>query len=82
MVKGVNLLYHEATYDETMADKAAKYYHSTAAQAATTAREAGVGRLLIGHYSSRYDSEQPLLDEARLIFPQSFLTHENDIFTL
>ena len=82
VVQGVDLLYHEATYDETMADKAGKYYHSTAAQAAITARDAGVVRLLIGHYSSRYDSEQTLLDEARRIFPQTFLAQENDMFTL
>ena len=82
VVKGVDLLYHEATYDEPMGEKAAKYFHSTAAQAAKTARDAGVQRLLLGHYSSRYDNEQPLLDEARRIFPQSFLTHENDVFTL
>lgn len=43
---------------------------------------AAVGRLLLGHYSSRYDDEGVLLDEARRIFPEAYLTHENDIFNL
>lgn len=81
-VRGVDLLYHESTYDTNEQRKAEKYYHSTAAQAALVARDAAVGRLLLGHYSSRYDDESVLLDEARNIFPEAYLTHENDIFNL
>ncbi len=81
-IKGVNLLYHESTYDHEMADKAEKYYHSTAEQAAIIARDACVGKLLLGHYSSRYDDEGVLLNEAQRIFLQSYLTHENDVFCI
>ena len=81
-IRGVDLLYHESTYDTNEQRKAEKYYHSTAAQAALVARDAAVGRLLLGHYSSRYDDEGVLLDEARRIFPEAYLTHENDIFNL
>lgn len=81
-VRGVDLLYHESTYANAEQKKAEKYFHSTAAQAATVARDAGAGRLLLGHYSSRYDDEGALLGEARTIFPQSYLTNENDIFDI
>ena len=52
-IKGVSTLYHESTYGEDNLLMAQKYYHSTARQAALVAREAGVGQLLLGHYSSR-----------------------------
>ena len=55
-IKGVTVLYHEATFPAEMSEMAAKTYHSTTLQAAQTAKEAGVGRLLVGHYSSRYPS--------------------------
>ena len=59
---------------------AQKYYHSTARQAALVAREAGVGQLLLGHYSSRYEDEQVLLREAQEVFENTRLTDENAIF--
>ena len=59
---------------------AQKYYHSTARQAALVAREAGVGQLLLGHYSSRYEDEQVLLREAQEVFENTHLTDENAIF--
>ena len=59
---------------------AQKYNHSTARQAAMTARQAGVGQLLLGHYSSRYEREEVLLDEAREVFENSRLTNEMDVF--
>jgi len=79
-LKGVSTLYHESTYGEDNLLRAEKYYHSTARQAALVARDAGVGQLLLGHYSSRYDDEQVLLDEARKVFPNSRLTDENTVF--
>lgn len=79
-VQGVDLLYHESTYADDYADRARLYHHSTARQAATVARDAGVGKLLLGHYSSRYPDEQVLLDEARQVFPNSFLTNEGAVF--
>lgn len=71
-VKGVDLLYHEATYGDDKADKAAQRGHSTARQAGQVAREAGVKRLLIGHYSKTYNGcEDILLKEAQEEFPNT-----------
>jgi len=82
LVKGVTALYHESTYGEDNILQAEKYYHSTARQAAMVARDARVGRLLLGHYSSRYEDESVLLDEARKVFENSYLTNEMDEFDL
>ena len=78
-VKGVSLLYHEATFPADMAEMAEKTFHSTTLQAARTASDAGVGRLLVGHYSSRFPSVDFYLDEIRSIFPSSDLAHDGDI---
>lgn len=72
----VDLLYHEATYDDAMAARAALYHHSTASQAARVAQAARVGQLLLGHFSARYDNEQLLLEQAQAIFPHTLLAHE------
>ena len=79
-IKGVGTLYHESTYGEDNLLMAQKYYHSTARQAALVAREARVGQLLLGHYSSRYEDEQVLLREAREVFENTHLTDENAVF--
>lgn len=79
-LKDVDLLYHEATYSEDSINRAEQYFHSTAAQAAQVARDAHVGRLLIGHYSARYEREEVLLEEARKVFPSTSLTDENQVF--
>jgi ribonuclease Z len=68
-VKGVTLLYHEATFDKEKSDLAILTGHSTTLDAAKTASEACAGRLIIGHFSARYRDIQPLVDEARTIFP-------------
>lgn len=81
-LEGTTCIYHESTYVTEDLEKAAKYFHSTAAQAAQVARDANAGRLLLGHYSSRYDKEQVLLDEARAIFPASELTYEGMVVEL
>ena len=52
------------------------YFHSTAAQAAQVARDAHAGMLLLGHYSSKYDNEQLILDEAQKVFANSKLSDE------
>lgn len=82
MVKGVSTLYHESTYASDNADKARLYCHSTAAQAAMVARDANAGKLLLGHYSSRYNDENVFLDEAKKIFPNTYLTDERLIFDI
>lgn len=78
-VRGASLLYHEATFPADMADMAEKTFHSTTIQAAELARDAGVGRLLAGHYSSRYPSVDFYLDEMRTIFPEAYLAHDGDV---
>ena len=82
IVEGVDLLYHESTYCEDNQQLASTYHHSTARQAATVARDAHVGKLLLGHYSSRYQDEKVFLDEAREVFPESYLTNEGDVFSI
>ena len=77
-VKGVTLLYHEATFPVEMTDMAERTFHSTTVQAAQIARDACVGRLLVGHYSSRYPSVKFFLDEIREIFPDADLAHDGD----
>lgn len=79
-IHGVSTLYHESTYAQDKLQSAENYYHSTAAQAATVARDAQVGKLLLGHYSARYNDERILLNEAKEVFPNSFLTNEMDVF--
>ena len=71
LARDVDLLIHEATYTEEFAVEAQTYGHSTAAQAARTARDAGAHRLLITHFSSRYPDSSPLLQEARAVFPDT-----------
>ena len=81
-VKGVTVLYHESTYTSDQEDRAKIYYHSTARQAATIAAGAGVGTLLLGHYSARYNDEQVLLHEAKAVFENSILTQEGMVFNV
>ena len=76
LARDVDLLIHEATYTEDLASEAREYGHSTAAQAARTARDAGARRLLITHFSTRYPDPAVLLDEARAIFPETILAED------
>lgn len=76
-VAGVDTIYHEATYHSSLETTAQERGHSTALQAAMTARDAGVSRLIIGHFSKRYvNGEQPLLEEAVAVFPTTILANE------
>lgn len=76
-VKGVDTLYHEATYANDRADKAAQRKHSTAEQAARVAKAAGARRLVIGHFSKSYNSdESTLLSEACAVFPDTIMARE------
>lgn len=79
-VKGVDLLYHEATYPREMADKAEHRFHSTSEQAARCALEAGAGKLIIGHYSSRITDFDALLEECRAVFPETVAANDGDSF--
>lgn len=75
-VKGVDVLYHEATYEKQLSDLAAKTAHSTTVEAADIAKKAGVGKLLIGHFSSRYKNVDILEQEAREVFPNTEAARE------
>lgn len=79
-IQGVDLLYHEATFTEALAARAKETMHSTAAQAATIARDAGVHRLLLGHFSSRYRSADELLREALAIFPRTATSMDGETY--
>jgi ribonuclease Z len=78
-IEGVDLLYHEATFANAERKIAKQTGHSTAQQAASIAKKAGVKKLLIGHYSNRYKDLEPLLREAKEIFPETYLAEDLDI---
>ena len=71
-VKGVSLLYHEATFDKSKEDLAEITGHSTTLDAAKTANDAKAGALIIGHFSARYKDITHLVDEARSVFPKTY----------
>lgn len=77
-IKGVNLLYHEATFLTEHLHRAQQTFHSTAKQAAEIAVKAQVNRLVLGHYSTRYKEIEPILEEAKSIFPNSILAIEGE----
>ena len=79
-VKGVNMLYHEATYTKEFAKDAKERGHSTAADAAQIALTAEAERLIIGHFSSRYKSAEVLLDEAKDVFENTQLAEEGETY--
>lgn len=81
-LKNVDLLYHESSFLEEMADRADMTKHSTAIQAAMVARDAAAGCLLLGHFSSRYKGLDEFLDEARPIFNNTELAIEGETFKI
>lgn len=81
-VAGVDTLYHEATYMNGMEDKALQYFHSTTAQAALCAKEAGAGRLIVGHYSSRIRDFEAYLLECAEVFPNTVAANDLDVFKI
>ncbi|MBL7930458.1 MAG: ribonuclease Z [Bacteroidia bacterium] len=72
-VKSADVLYHESTFLEDQVERAKKTFHTTAAQAARIAKEAGVGQLLMGHFSTRYPDLEGFLEEAKPIFANCLL---------
>ena len=82
LLQGVTCLYHEATFTSEHTLLAKKTHHSTATQAAETAKAAQVGKLILGHFSSRYKSEEMLLQEAQRIFPNTLLANDGMKVTL
>lgn len=81
-VRGVTMLYHEATYLKDQADRAADRFHSTTIQAASIAKQAGVEKLLLGHFSSKYEVLDEFLEEAKEVFPETQLAIEGTTYTV
>lgn len=81
-IKNVDLLYHEATFAESERNRAEETFHSTAQQAAEIALAAGVKKLMIGHFSSRYNETESLLKEAMAVFSNTELAVEGKIVSL
>ena len=81
-LRGTTVLYHEATYQEEFADQGALRHHSTTLQAARLAADAGVQKLLIGHYSSRNNEVRAYEAECRSVFPETFATSDGDRYDI
>ena len=82
LVRGVDLLYHEATYADDMRSEAKARGHATTLQAARAAVESGAKRLIVGHFSSRYKDEGALVEECRTVFPETYLAEEYKSFDI
>ncbi|MCB0449187.1 ribonuclease Z [Mariniflexile maritimum] len=80
IIKNVDVLYHESTFLETHAHLATKTKHATAKQAATIAKKANAGVLLLGHYSTRYDSLEAFKEEANTVFEHVELCEDGKVF--
>ena len=76
------MIYHEATYLDNMREKADERFHCTTKQAAEIARRAMVKKLLIGHFSSKYDTLELFEKEAREIFPNTELAIEGSSYEI
>lgn len=81
-IQGANLIYHETTYLDNLRERAESRFHSTTRQAATIALKAGVKKLLIGHFSSKYDTLEAFEQEAREVFPNTELALEGVAYTV
>lgn len=79
IIEGADLLYHEATFAECDLARAKETFHSTTRQAAEIARDAHVKRLVIGHYSARYEDLSELHREAEAVFPGTILGNEGTV---
>ena len=80
LAQGADLLIHEATYSQELADKADERGHSTALQAARIAAEAEVGHLILTHFSPRYRNLERLVDEAKTVFARVSAAREGKAF--
>ena len=78
IIKDVDLLFHEATFAKNMKDQARQTSHSISEDAAKIAKEANVGKLIIGHFSARYKDVTPIINEARNIFPDTISAEDGE----
>ena len=82
IIKGVDCLYHEATFMDDELVRSKQTLHSTAKQAAEIAERAEVGKLILGHYSARYKDHEPILEEAKSVFENTFLGEDMTVFEI
>jgi len=82
LLQQVDLLYHEATFLDKDRKLAHQTFHSTASEAAQFARKCNAGKLLLGHFSVRYKSTAPFQDEARAIFPESYVVEDGESYSV
>ncbi|WP_121354293.1 ribonuclease Z [Flavisolibacter nicotianae] len=81
-IYGADMIYHETTYLDSMREKAEERFHTTTKQAALIARKAMVGKLLIGHFSSKYNLLDAFAEEAREVFPDTELALEGITYNI
>lgn len=81
-IEGFDMIYHEATYLDNLRERAELRFHSTTKQAALIAKKAGVKKLLIGHFSSKYDTLEEFEAEAKEVFPDTELALEGVAYTI
>ncbi|GAB2633984.1 ribonuclease Z [Belliella aquatica] len=81
-IQGVSTIYHESTFGDDEALRAKETFHSTAKQAADIARKIGAKKLLLGHFSTRYVDLDPLLEQAKTNFENSFLSEEGLTYSI
>jgi ribonuclease Z len=81
-IRGVDVLYHEATFLDEHRERAKETGHSTTREAATIALKANVGKLIVGHFSARYEDLSPLLYECKDVFPDTELAIEGHLFSI
>lgn len=81
-IKGADMIYHETTYHDNFREKAFERFHCTTKQAAEIAMKAGVKKLLIGHFSSKYSTLEQFESEAREVFPNTDLAIEGNTYEI
>jgi ribonuclease Z len=81
-IRNCTVLYHEATFLDELLERASMTHHTTALQAGRIAKEVGAQKLLIGHFSSRYKTLLPLLEEAAVEFGNTELATEGNTYTI
>ena len=82
IIEGVDALYHETTFLESMATRSREVKHSTAREAATIAAKANVGQLIIGHYSARVEDHSLFEEEAKAVFPNTIAAEERMVIEI